>query len=89
MELYEFMPSGKKEIKGEKIYPTLSELSTVEMDPNALRGINEDRERSAQRVLELEGALGQTNHTLKMVEARMTSYEASSKNSSTNHPDGR
>ena len=42
------MPSGKKEIKGEKIYPTLSELSTVGMDPNALRGMNEDRERSAQ-----------------------------------------
>ena len=59
------MPSGKKEIKGEKIYPALSELSTKEMDANALRSINEEREKAAQRVLELEGALGQTKMYLQ------------------------
>ena len=73
------MPSGKKEIKGEKIYPALSELSTEEMDPNAIRSMNEERERAAQRVLELEGALGQTNQTLKKVEAKLIAYEASRK----------
>ena len=73
------MPSGKKESSGEKIYPALSELSIGNMDVNAIRSINEDREKAAQRVLELEGALGQTNQALKRVEAKLIAYEASGK----------
>ena len=47
------------------------------MDANAINRMNEDRERAAQRILELEGSLGQTNQVLKRVEARMVAYEAS------------
>ena len=52
----------------EKIYPTLSELFTgyldkVEpshrnMDANAIQRMNDERERSAQRIVEIEGSLG-------------------------------
>ena len=49
------------------------------MDANAIKSINEDRENAAQRVLELEGALGQTNQILKRVEAKLIAYEASRK----------
>ena len=74
-----FMPSGKKENSGEKLYPSLSELATGNMDPNTMRSINEDRERTAQKMLELEGAMGQMTQGLKRLESKVLTYEANGK----------
>ena len=64
-------PEPELENSVEKIYPSLSELFTgnleeVEqahrnMDANTINRMNEDKERAAQRILELKGSLGQTN----------------------------
>ena len=73
----------------EKIYPSLSELFTgyldeVEpshrnMDANAIQRMNDEREISAQRIIELEGSLGLTLQSMQRVEARMQACEASVK----------
>ena len=82
-------PVPELESSVEKIYPTLSELFTgnleeVEpshrnMDANSIQRMNEDREKAAQRVLELEGSVGQTLHSMQRIEARILACEASLK----------
>ena len=85
------MPESVPELESsvEKIYPTLSELFTgnleeVEpshrnMDANSIQRMNEDREKAAQRVLELEGSVGQTLHWMQRIKARVLACEASVK----------
>ena len=82
-------PVPELESSGEKIYPTLSELFTgfldkVEpshrnMDANTIQRMNDDRDRAAQRIVELEGSVGQTLQSMQMVEARLQACEASAK----------
>ena len=73
----------------EKIYPTLSELFTgyldeVEpshrnMDANAIQRMNDERERSAQRIVEIEGSVGLALQSMQRVQARLQACEASVK----------
>ena len=73
----------------EKIYLTLSELFTgyldeVEpshrnMDANSIQRMNDERERASQRIMELEGSVGQTLRSIQKVEARLQACEASVK----------
>ena len=73
----------------EKIYPSLSDLfagyldkvesSQRNMDASAIQRMNDDRERSMQRILELEGSLGRTLQSMRRVEMRIQACEASVK----------
>ena len=73
----------------EKIYPSLSYLfagyldevepSQRNMDASAIQRMNNDRERSAQRILELEGSLGLTLQSMQRVEMRIQACKASVK----------
>ena len=65
----------------EKIYPSLSDLfagyldkvesSQRNMDASAIQRMNDDRERSVQRIIELEGSLGLTLQSMQRVEMRI------------------
>ena len=73
----------------EKIYPSLSDLfagyldkvepSQRNMDASAIQRMNKDRERSAKRIIELEGSLGLILQSMQRVEMRIQACEASVK----------
>ena len=49
------------------------------MDANAIQRMNDERERSAQRIVEIEGSVGLALQSMQRVEARLQACEASVK----------